>query len=152
MKKNTPLLCLIILSTVFSSCTKEEENWQAQRDALVGQWAGKAVFTKFFEDGSTEKGEREVFASFSENRSVLLSGQSFINNTLKWYYQPEPETIILHNVDGFSISGIPSLFTVTDKNLIQQVWDTKFTEFTFDPVTSTSERIQVEETWTMVKE
>ncbi len=151
MKKLLNFIIILGITLFISSCKKTETtSWENDRDNLIGVWAGTADFVKTFEDGSQESGQRIVNLEFITKEKGSINIGSF-PSSINWYYQPEPERIILQNGNGITVSGQPSLFEVILNGGNTQIWNTEFTEYDYNPTTMTSKMIEVIETWNVSK-
>ena len=146
-------LCILLLM----SCGKTDESWTENRDELIGTWTGKVNFTQTnLSTNEVTQGIRNTKVRFLNDRDALITELLFttFENVVeyKWFYQPDPESIIFVRQNSNFGSNIPEAFAIVKRDKNMQTWTGSFNTFHFDQQTMLSSEISVNETWEMTKQ
>ena len=87
---------------------------------------------------------------------VKFTESIFLNFSISyeynWFYQPDPEYIILKEKGSeIYIYDKPETFEIIKKNNANQIWKTEYIKFQYNPDLMTSREVKVNETWELIK-
>lgn len=117
------LAVVLMLLIVGVSCGDDADAWKSDRDQLIGTWEGTSTYTRVYDDGRTDTGTEPVSIRLASEGIAVIEGLSF-GGGLEWFYQPEPETILIESTGSFTYSGTPAVIDVISSSNDRQVWET----------------------------
>ncbi len=113
---------LAITSLLFSSCDKEEIDYDEKRNNIIGSWDITQVTQEIRAD--TLYDESSITLDITFNQDGSGTKETILGNVdFEWIYQYNPEKVLISSEQSGVLFSNVQLYSVTKNEMDRQIWE-----------------------------